>query len=173
MTRRYWLLKSEPHVFSFDDLLAAPGRTTMWDGVRNYQARNRMRDDMQVGDGVLYYHSSCPEPGVAGLAEVASAAYDDPTQFDAGAKGFDPKSPPENPRWQLVDVRAVQRLPVYVPLTTLREDPALAAMELLRRGNRLSVQAVSAAEWERVLALGEASGAASGGSSVSARRRHA
>ena len=151
----YWLLKSEPHVFSFDDLWSAPGRRTPWDGIRNYQARNRMRDDMRVGDGVLYYHSSCPEPGVAGLAEVASEPYPDPTQFEPDSKYFDPKSTRENPRWQLVDVRATARVGRFVALKELREDPRLEGLELLRRGNRLSVQAVSRQQWTHILELAQ------------------
>lgn len=161
MTRRYWLFKSEPHVFSFDDLWRSKGRRTMWDGIRNYQARNLIRDEMQVGDGVLYYHSSCPEPGVAGLAEIVSEPYADPTQFDPEAKYFDPKSTPDNPRWMLVDVLATARLGRFLPLSELRENPALGGLELLRRGNRLSVQPVEEADWSRILSLAEASEAVS------------
>ena len=152
--KQYWLMKSEPDVFSFEDLWQAKQRTTMWDGVRNYQARNLMRDAMRIGDGVLYYHSSCPEPGVAGIAEVASESYPDPTQFDAKDSHHDPKSTREAPRWFLVDIRAVERLPAPVPLARLRGEPRLAEMGLLRRGNRLSIQPVSAAEWKAVRKLG-------------------
>jgi len=151
---RYWLMKSEPQVFSFEDLWRAEGRTTAWDGVRNYQARNFMRDEMRPGDGVLFYHSSCPEPGVAGLARVAAEARPDPTQFDPDSDHFDGKSDPAAPRWFLVDVQAVERLPRPVPLAHLREEPELAGMALLQRGQRLSVQPVTAAEWKLVRRLG-------------------
>ena len=147
-------MKSEPDVFSFDDLLKAPKQTTMWDGVRNYQARNFMRDQMSVGDGILFYHSNTKPPGVAGIAEVASPAYDDPTQFDAKDSHYDPKSKPENPRWQLVDIRAVAALPRFVSLVELKECAALADMALVQRGNRLSVMPVSASEWKAVRRLG-------------------
>jgi predicted RNA-binding protein with PUA-like domain len=158
--RRYWLLKSEPDVFSFDDLLAAPGRTTGWDGVRNYQARNYMRDEMRVGDGVLFYHSNAELAGVAGLAEVAGAAYPDPTAFDPAHDGYDPRSRPDAPAWLQVDVRAVAALPRFVPLAAMRAEPALAGMVVLRRGNRLSVTPVAAAEWAAVCRLGGAAGRA-------------
>lgn len=149
----HWLIKSEPHVFSFDDLWAAKKRTTMWDGVRNYQARNFMRDSMRVGDPILYYHSSCDEPGVAGLAEVASEPYADPTQFDPGAKYFDAKSDPEDPRWILVDVRAVERLPEPVTLKAIKAERRLAKMGVVQKGSRLSIQPVTAAQWRVVLEL--------------------
>jgi predicted RNA-binding protein with PUA-like domain len=158
--RRYWLLKSEPDVFSFDDLLGAPGRTTGWDGVRNYQARNFMRDDMRVGDGVLFYHSNADVAGVAGTAEVAGAATPDPTAFDPAHDGYDPKSRPDAPAWLQVDVRAVARFPTFVTLAALRAEPALGEMLVLRRGNRLSVTPVTAAEWAAVCRLG---GLAAGG----------
>ncbi len=151
--RRYWLFKSEPDAFSFDDLWKAKKRTTLWDGVRNYQARNLLRDDVQVGDGVLYYHSSCQPPGVAGIAEVVRAGYPDPTQFDPADAHHDPKSDPGDPRWYAVDIRAVARGGRFVPLEELRGERRLADMGVLRRGNRLSVQPVSAAEWKVVLGL--------------------
>jgi len=154
MSKNYWLLKSEPHVFSFIDLWNAPGRRTPWDGVRNYTARNRMRDEMRLGDGVLFYHSSCPQTGIAGVCEVASAAYPDPTQVDPSSKYFDPKSSSQAPRWQLVDVRARMPFARLVSLAQLRADPALAGLELLKKGNRLSVQVVGKREWEHILALG-------------------
>lgn len=150
---RYWLFKSEPDAFSFDDLLASPKQTTLWDGVRNYQARNLLRDDVQVGDGVLYYHSSCQPPHVAGIAEVVRAGYPDPTQFDAGSRYHDPGSDPEDPRWFCVDVKAVRGLEEPLPLATLKSDPRLADMMLCRRGARLSVQPVTAVEWRRVRTL--------------------
>jgi predicted RNA-binding protein with PUA-like domain len=143
---RYWLMKSEPGEVSIDDALAAPKRTVAWFGVRNYQARNYMRDGMQVGDGVLFYHSSCAEPGIAGLAEVASTAYPDDTQFDAGGKYFDPKATRENPRWMMVDVRALKKTRL-IALAELREHPDLADMLILKRGNRLSITPVTSAEW--------------------------
>jgi predicted RNA-binding protein with PUA-like domain len=148
------LLKSEPDVFSFADLLASKGRRTMWDGVRNYQARNFMRDEMAVGDGVLFYHSNAKPPGVAGLAEIASEAYPDPTQFDPKDSHHDPKSDPEDPRWLLVDVVGVEELPEFVPLEALKADPALDEMVVTQRGSRLSVQPVTRSEWLRVRKLG-------------------
>ncbi len=153
MARRYWLMKSEPTVYSFDDLWKDKKRTTFWDGVRNYKARNFMRDEMRVGDGVLVYHSNCNPPGVAGMAEVASEAYPDPTQFDPDDAHHDPKSTTENPRWVVVDVRAVERLTRLVSLEALRSDPALADMVVLRRGNRLSITPVAPAEWGVIRAL--------------------
>ncbi len=151
--RRYWLMKSEPEVFSFEDLWKAEKRTTFWDGVRNYTARNFMREEMEIGDGVLFYHSNCDPPGVAGIAEVASSAYPDPTQFDPEDPHFDPGSPREKPRWFVVDVRAVERLKRFVPLHELREEKALADLLMLRRGNRLSITPVSEKEWRAVRAL--------------------
>jgi predicted RNA-binding protein with PUA-like domain len=142
----YWLMKSEPDECSIDDALAAPGGKTPWTGVRNYQARNIMRDAMRVGDGVLFYHSSCAEPGIAGLAEVASAPYPDPTQFDRRSPYFDPKSTRAAPRWVCVDVRATRKTRL-VALAELHAQKALAGMAVLRRGNRLSITPVSAAEW--------------------------
>ncbi len=153
MARRYWLMKSEPTVYSFDDLWKAKKRTTFWDGVRNYKARNFMRDEMRVGDGVLVYHSNCNPPGVAGMAEVASEAYPDPTQFDPDDAHHDPKSTTENPRWVVVDVRAVEPLVRFVSLQALRSEPALADMVVLRRGNRLSITPVTPAEWGLIRAL--------------------
>jgi len=142
----YWLMKSEPDECSIDDALAAPGRITPWTGVRNYQARNFMRDAMRVGDGVLFYHSSCPEPGVAGLAEVASAAHPDPTQFQRRSPYYDPKATRAAPRWMMVNVRALKKIPL-VPLAELRRHRALAKMWLLRPGSRLSITPVTPAEW--------------------------
>jgi predicted RNA-binding protein with PUA-like domain len=145
----YWLMKSEPDECSIDAALAAPKRTVPWTGVRNYQARNYMRDAMRIGDGVLFYHSSCAEPGIAGLAEVASAPYPDPTQFDRRSHYYDPKSTREAPRWLLVDIRA-RRKTRLVPLAELRASPQLAKMVVLQRGNRLSITPVSAAEWNYI-----------------------
>ena len=143
---RYWLTKSEPDECSIDDVLAAPGRKTPWSGVRNYQARNFMRDAMKVGDGVLFYHSSCPEPGVAGLAEVASAPYPDASQFDRSSPYYDPKSTRDAPRWVNVDVRALKKTRL-IGLAELRKHKPLKAMVMLRPGNRLSITPITAAEW--------------------------
>lgn len=152
---RHWLVKTEPQSFSFADLLATPGQTTPWEGVRNYQARNFMRDEMRPGDPVLVYHSSTATPGVAGVAEVASASYPDPTQFDPESPYFDPKATREAPRWYLVEIRATHPLPRFLPLAELRADPALQTMQLLKRGNRLSVMPLSEAEFAQVLELSE------------------
>lgn len=148
----YWLMKSEPSECSIDDLAAAPKQTVPWFGVRNYQARNFMRDAMRIGDGVLFYHSSCPEPGVAGLAEVASAPYPDETQFAPKSPYFDPKSTREDPRWLLVDVK-LRRKTALLPLKRMRELTQLATMLLLRPGNRLSITPVTEAEWRAINAL--------------------
>ena len=145
-TTRYWLMKSEPDECSIDDALAAPQATVPWTGVRNYQARNFMRDVMQVGDGVLFYHSSCPEPGIAGIARVASGARTDPTQFDPESPYCDPKSSPDKPRWLLLDVQALRKTRL-ISLAELREHPELAGMRVLQRGNRLSITPVEAPEW--------------------------
>jgi len=147
---KYWLMKSEPSEVSIDDALrigAAP-----WFGVRNYQARNFMRDQMQVGDGVLFYHSSCDEPGVVGIAEVASTPYPDATQFDAKSNYFDPKATPENPRWILVDVKAIRKTRV-LSLVEMRANEDLASMVVLQKGSRLSITPVTAAEWKVVVKL--------------------
>ena len=149
---RYWLMKSEPNECSIDDALRAPKKTVPWTGVRNYQARNFMRDDMQVGDGVLFYHSSCPAPGIVGIARVASAARADPTQFDPESDYFDPKSSPDAPRWLLRDVQALRKTRLLA-LPELRANPALADLILLRRGNRLSITPVEPAHWEVILGL--------------------
>ncbi|MBP6781334.1 MAG: EVE domain-containing protein [Ottowia sp.] len=144
---RYWLMKSEPDECSIDDALAAPDATVPWTGVRNYQARNFMRDDMRVGDGVLFYHSSCAEPGIVGIARVASGAKPDPTQFDPHSPYFDAKSQPEAPRWQLVDVQALRKTRV-LGLAEMRSVPELAEMQVLKRGNRLSITPVTPQEWQ-------------------------
>jgi predicted RNA-binding protein with PUA-like domain len=144
---KYWLMKSEPSEVSIDDALAAPKKTSPWFGVRNYQARNFMRDHMQVGDGVLFYHSSCAEPGIAGIAEVASTPYPDDTQFDKKGHYYDPKSTKENPRWMLVDVKAIKKIPL-IPLAELRGHSELQEMLILKRGNRLSITPLTAEEWK-------------------------
>jgi predicted RNA-binding protein with PUA-like domain len=149
---QHWLMKSEPDEVSIDDLARAPRKTVPWFGVRNYQARNFMRDSMRLGDGVLFYHSSCPEPGVAGLATVASAAYPDQTQFDRKSKYFDPKATRDAPRWMNVDVKLVKKTRL-LGLAEMRARPELAGMVLLRPGNRLSITPVTDAEWQAVLAL--------------------
>jgi len=148
----FWLMKSEPAECSIDDLAAAPHQTVPWFGVRNYQARNFMRDAMRIGDGVLFYHSSCAEPGVAGIAAVASAPYPDATQFDPKSPYFDPKSDPAAPRWLLVDVRLRRKTPL-LSLKRMRELPQLRTMLLLKPGNRLSITPVTEAEWHAVRAL--------------------
>jgi predicted RNA-binding protein with PUA-like domain len=144
---RYWLMKSEPDEFSIDDLARAPKKSTPWFGVRNYQARNFMRDLMQLGDPVLFYHSSCEVPGIAGIAAVSKLAYPDETQFDRKSKYFDPKATREHPRWVHVDVKLVKKTRL-VPLSELRGHPQLAKMQLLQRGNRLSITPVDPAEWK-------------------------
>jgi predicted RNA-binding protein with PUA-like domain len=149
---KFWLMKSEPDECSIDDVLAAPGRVTPWSGVRNYQARNFMRDEMRVGDGVLFYHSSCAAPGIAGLAEVASAPYPDKTQFDPKSDYYDPASKQEAPRWVNVDVRALKKTRL-VSLPEIRKQKALAKMVILRPGNRLSITPVTEAEWKYILGL--------------------
>ncbi len=144
---RYWLMKSEPDEASIDDLAAAAHATLPWTGVRNYQARNFMRDGMRIGDGVLFYHSSCPQPGIAGVARVASHAYPDPTQFDPASAYHDPKSKADEPRWLLVDVSFVCKTSL-IALSDLRMHPELAQMRLLAKGNRLSITSVTEAEWQ-------------------------
>ena len=146
MVMRYWLMKSEPDEFSIDDLARSPGGKAPWTGVRNYQARNFMRDDMRAGDGVLFYHSSCPEPGIAGLAKVASPAYPDKSQFDKKSDYYDPKATRDEPRWVNVDVKFVRKTGL-VSLAELRRHPELEKMRLLQRGNRLSITPVEPAEW--------------------------
>jgi predicted RNA-binding protein with PUA-like domain len=146
---KYWLMKSEPDECSIDDVLAAPGRTTPWSGVRNYQARNFMLKDMKIGDGVLFYHSSCPEPGIAGIAEVASAAYPDVSQFDPKSDYYDPASKREAPRWFNVDVRALKKTRL-VSLPEMKKQKPLKNMVTLRPGNRLSITPVTEAEWKHI-----------------------
>ncbi|EJL78973.1 hypothetical protein PMI12_00964 [Variovorax sp. CF313] len=143
---QYWLMKSEPDEVSIDDALAAPGATVAWTGVRNYQARNFMRDGMKVGDGVLFYHSSCPEPGIAGIARVASGIKPDPTQFDPKSPYYDEASKKDDPRWLLVDVQALRKTRL-LSLPELRARPELADLVVLRKGNRLSITPVEPAHW--------------------------
>jgi predicted RNA-binding protein with PUA-like domain len=153
--RRYWLMKSEPEVFSIDDLRRAPGQTTCWDGVRNYQARNFLRDELAVGDGVLYYHSNAEPSGIAGEAVVARAGYPDPTAFDPRDVHYDAKSDPARPTWYAVDVRFVRACRSLITLAHLRRVPALRSMLVLKRGMRLSVQPVTATEWRAIMKLPE------------------
>ena len=146
----YWLMKSEPSVYSIEDLAAAPGQVTGWDGVRNYQARNFMRDEMAQGDGVLFYHSSATPPGVAGSAEVVREAHPDPTQFDGSDPHYDPKAAPDDPRWFMVDVRLVEIFSRLVPLHELKSTKGLEDLPLLRKGSRLSVMPVTRRQWDIV-----------------------
>ena len=147
---RYWLMKSEPSDCSIDDLAAMSNQTVAWYGVRNYQARNFMRDQMQVGDGVMIYHSNCKKPGIAGIIRISSTAYPDATQFDRKSRFFDSKATPEQPRWFNVDVQLVRKIPL-VPLAELRRHPELARMRALQRGNRLSITPLDPAEWNFIL----------------------
>ena len=148
----YWLMKSEPAEFSIDDLVRAAKNTTPWFGVRNYQARNFMRDQMQLGDLAFFYHSSCEEPGIAGIVEIAKLAYPDATQFDRKSSYFDPKATRDNPRWFNVEIRLVKKTQL-VPLSELRDYPRLAGMQLLQRGNRLSITPVDPAEWKFIMGI--------------------
>lgn len=150
----YWLMKSEPDSFSIDDLKKRPKQTEPWDGVRNYQARNFMRDRMKPGDGVLFYHSNCAEPGIYGLAEIASMAYPDPTQFDPKHHHYDAGSKPEEPRWLLVDVRYKRHLKRPILLSELRQhSDELIGFKLIAKGNRLSIMPVAPEHWRRIMAL--------------------
>ena len=147
----YWLMKSEPDVYSIDDL-ERDGREK-WDGIRNYQARNMMRDDMKIGEEIFFYHSNCKEPGIVGVARVVSAPYPDPTQFDKKSRYYDAKSSADNPRWCLVDVKFVRKLTRNITLTELKAQKTLADMILTRKGNRLSIMPVSKIHWNKILSL--------------------
>jgi len=149
----YWLMKSEPNAFSIDDLAQRPKQTEPWDGVRNYQARNMMRDDMKVGDRIFFYHSNCDVPGIVGIAEVAREGYADFTAFDPDDKHFDPKSNPDKPTWIMVDVHFVRKLDRTISLQELKQHQELVDLALVRRGNRLSIMPVSQAQWEFILSL--------------------
>jgi len=149
----YWLMKSEPDVFGIEHLKKLPQQTDAWDGVRNYQARNMMRDQMQKGDLAFFYHSNCKEPGIVGIMKIVRAGYPDHTAFDPETKYFDPKSDPDNPRWYMVDVKYVRMLKRVITLNELREYSELEDMPLVRRGNRLSVMPVTSQQWEFILAL--------------------
>ncbi len=148
--RRFWLMKTEPGECSIDDALAAPGRRVSWFGIRNYQARNFMRDDMTIGDAVLFYHSSCPQPGIVGIARIASETYPDDLQFDPKSEYYDPKSTREKPRWLTLDVEALFKCPV-IGLGRLREAPELAGMRVLQKGNRLSITPVEKSDFEFIV----------------------
>ena len=150
----YWLMKTEPDVYSMDDMLADKDQTTVWEGIRNYQARNFMRDGMKNGDQVLIYHSNAKPPGVIGIAKVVKEAYPDPFQFDESSNYFDPKSAKDNPRWLAVDVKAVKKLDRLISLKELKEIEALSDMRLLQRGNRLSVMPVEKKEFDIIVSLG-------------------
>jgi predicted RNA-binding protein with PUA-like domain len=147
---RFWLMKSEPSDVSIDDLANRPNQTIDWYGVRNYQARNFMRDQMQVGDGVLFYHSNCKEPGIVGICEVSQLAYPDRLQFEKGHKYFDPKATPENPRWFNVDVKLVRKTRL-LGLKEMRETPTLANLRILQKGNRLSITPVDPRDWDTIM----------------------
>ena len=149
----YWLMKSEPDVFGVEDLVKRPEKTEPWDGVRNYQARNMMRDDMKKGDLAFFYHSNCKEPGIAGIMKIVREGYPDHTAFDTKQKYFDPKSDPKNPRWYMVDVRHVRKLKRIITLTELKTHDELSELRLLRRGNRLSVMPISKTHWDFILSL--------------------
>ena len=149
----YWLMKSEPDVFGIDHLRKRPKQTEHWDGVRNYQARNMLRDQMQVGDRVFFYHSNCAEPGIVGIARIVRAGYPDHTALDPESKYHDPKSSPENPRWYMVDVKFERKLKRTITLEELKTHAELEDMPLVRRGNRLSIMPVTEAQWEFILGL--------------------
>lgn len=150
---QYWLMKSEPDVFGIDHLRKMPKQTEHWDGVRNYQARNMLRDQMQVGDRVFFYHSNCDEPGIVGIAKVVRAGYPDHTALNPDSKYYDPKSDPDNPRWFMVDVKFERKLKRTISLSELKADPKLGDMALVQRGNRLSIMPVTAAQWRYILDL--------------------
>ncbi len=149
----YWLMKSEPEEFGIDDLESRADKTEPWDGVRNYQARNMMRDEMKVGDLAFFYHSNCETPGIVGIVKIAREGYPDPTAFDPEDDHYDPKSDPDNPRWYLVDVEFVRKLKRVIPLSDLKAEQALKGMALVRRGNRLSVMPVTKRQWKHILEM--------------------
>jgi predicted RNA-binding protein with PUA-like domain len=153
MERRYWLMKSEPGAFSLDDLRASPQGISAWDGVRNYQARNLLRDGIRVGDGVLFYHSNIPRPAIVGLARVVRSGYPDHTALDPRSRHFDPRATPDSPIWYMVDVEYVAALPNPLTREDLARHPVLGSMDVLRRGNRLSVQPVTPEQWQAVVTL--------------------
>jgi predicted RNA-binding protein with PUA-like domain len=148
----YWLMKSEPNAFSLEQLIKIPNQTTHWDGVRNYQARNMLRDQMKVGDQAFFYHSNCDPSGIVGIIEIARAGYPDFTAFDPEDSHYDPKSKKDSPTWFMVDVRFIKKLRRLIPLAELKQNPALNNFALVRKGNRLSVMPVSKSEWQAILA---------------------
>ena len=150
---KYWVMKSEPDTFGIDDLRGRPKKTEHWDGVRNYQARNMMRDDMKKGDLVFFYHSSCEVPGIVGIAKIVREAYPDPSAFDPDSKYYDPRSKPDNPAWLMVDVQFVRKFKRTISLTEMKDQAELADFRLLQRGNRLSIMPATEAEWKIVLGL--------------------
>ncbi len=150
---KYWLMKSEPDVFGIDDLKNTPGKTEPWDGVRNYQVRNMMRDEMKAGDLAFFYHSNCKEPGIAGIMKIVCEGYPDSTAFDPRSRYYDPKSDPGKPRWYRVDVRYIRKLKHIITLSELKEHSELADLPLVRRGNRLSIMPVNRDQWEYILTL--------------------
>lgn len=149
----YWLMKSEPEAFGIDDLKNRPRQCEHWDGVRNYQARNMMRDGMKLGDRAFFYHSNCDEPGIVGIMEVAREGYPDHTAFDPASKYFDPKSDPAKPTWMMVDMKYVSTLKRTITLSELKQYPELADMALVKRGNRLSIMPITQAQWDFILSL--------------------
>lgn len=149
----YWLMKSEPEAYSIDDLANEANQTEHWDGVRNYQARNMLRDDMKIGDQVFFYHSNCDEPGIVGVAEVVKEGYPDHTAFDPESQHFDPKSDPDEPRWMMVDIRFVKKLGRTISLQEMKANPDLSAMRLVQKGNRLSIMPITKKEWGLILDL--------------------
>ena len=150
---KYWLVKSEPDAFSVDDLAKQPDKTEHWDGVRNYQARNFMRDEMKKGDQIFFYHSNCKEPGIVGIAKVIKEGYPDYTAFETSSKYYDSKSDPQNPRWYMVDIKLIRRLKRTITLQELKQQKKLTDMVLLRKGNRLSVMPVDEKHWKTILNL--------------------
>ncbi len=149
----YWLMKSEPNTFSIDDLANRPKQTERWDGVRNYQARNMMRDQMTIGDLIFFYHSSCKIPAIVGIVTVASESYPDPTQFDPHSDYYDPKATPDKPIWMLVDIQLVKKFITPITLTQLRNEPQLEDLIVLRKGNRLSIMPVDERHWQHILSM--------------------
>jgi predicted RNA-binding protein with PUA-like domain len=149
----YWLLKSEPDCFSIDHLAKKPKQTDQWDGVRNYQARNMLRDEMKVGDQAFFYHSSCPQPGIVGQVKIVKAGFPDPTQFNPEAQHYDPKSTEEKPIWYTIDVQLIKKFKHIVTLDEIKKNPLLETMQLVKRGNRLSIMPVSMPEWQTILSM--------------------
>ena len=148
----FWLMKSEPQVFSIDDLATKPGKIEPWDGIRNYQARNYMKDKMCLGDKAFFYHSSCPKPGIVGLMEVSKTAYPDATQFDPTNNYFDPKATAKNPRWFNVEVKYIRKIPL-ISLSSIRANTRLSTLQILKRGNRLSITPITSQEWDEIMTM--------------------